>query len=114
MTLTIPFLNPGDLIEILAPAKSIEASHVNLAKNYLENKGFKVKISSHCLGNSAYFSGTVQERLQDFQSALDNEEVKAILCARGGYGCVQLVDKLQWAGFLRSPKWSPPAPPSSS
>ena len=105
MTLAVPFLNPGDLIEILAPAKSIEASHVNLAKNYLENKGFKVKISSHCLGNSAYFSGTVQERLQDFQSALDNEEVKAILCARGGYGCVQLVDKLQWAGFLRSPKW---------
>ena len=105
MTLTVPFLKPGDLVEIVAPAKSIEPSHVDVAKNYLEGKGFKVKISQHCLGSSNYFSGTVQERLQDFQSALDNEEVKAILCARGGYGCIQLVDRLQWAGFLRRPKW---------
>ena len=98
-------LKEGDLIEIVAPAKSIEASHVNFAKKLLEERGFKVRISENCLGKHNYFSGTEEERLSDFQKAVDNEEVKAILCARGGYGAVQIVDKIGWASFLRSPKW---------
>lgn len=105
MNSSVPFLKKGDLIEILAPAKSIEASHVNFSKALLEEKGFKVRISENCLGSHHYFSGTIEERLSDFQKALDDEAVKAILCARGGYGSVQIVDNLGWASFLRSPKW---------
>jgi len=103
-----PSINPlvkGDLIEILAPAKAIEEQHVFFAKEFLEAKGFKVRISEHCLGNENYFSGSISSRLSDFQNAIDDSEVKAILCARGGYGCVQLVDKIQWANCLRFPKW---------
>lgn len=105
MNLSIDNLNKGDLIEILAPAKAIEKEHVDFAKNTLENLGFKVRISQHCLGQYNYFSGTISQRLSDFQKAIDDDEVKAILCARGGYGCVQLVDKIQWANMLRYPKW---------
>lgn len=105
MTKDIPYLKKGDVIYITAPAKSIEKEHVNFAKNYLESKGFTVKISPHCLGQHHYFSGTDSERRADFQQALDDPSIKAILCARGGYGSVRIIDDLQWAGFLRNPKW---------
>lgn len=105
MNPTIPPLVKGDLIEILAPAKAIEKEHVLFAKSFLEEKGFKVRISANCLGKENYFSGSIAERLSDFQKAIDDPEVKAILCARGGYGCVQLVDKIQWASTLIHPKW---------
>ena len=95
----------GDTIRIVAPAKSIDEGSVLFAKKLLEEKGFIVQISEHCLGEHHYYSGTEAERLQDFQNAVDDENVNAIICVRGGYGCVQLVDKIQWASFLRHPKW---------
>ena len=105
MNLKIDKLKPGDLIEILAPAKAIEKKHVLNAKKTMENLGFNVRISKHCTGNYNYFSGTINERLEDFQLAIDDNNVKAILCARGGYGCIQIVEKIQWANMLRNPKW---------
>lgn len=100
-----PALVPGDLILLVAPAKAIEAQHIYTAREFLLNAGFKVEISTHCLGSAHYFSGSRVERQEDFQWALDHPEAKAILCARGGYGCVQLVDDLDWTSFLRMPKW---------
>ena len=105
MNLTPPPLQKGDLIEIVAPAKAIDAEHVYFTQKYLENCGFRVKISPNCLGQHHYFSGDVPQRLSDIQNAIDDPEVKAILCARGGYGCLQIVDKIQWANFVRFPKW---------
>jgi muramoyltetrapeptide carboxypeptidase len=105
MNLIVPALKPGDLIEILAPAKAIEENHILFAKDFFESKGFKVRISENCLGVKNYFSGSVSQRLVDFQNALNDPDVKAIVCARGGYGCVQLVDKVQWANSLLTPKW---------
>ena len=105
MNTKIPYLSKGDTIYITAPAKAIEAEHVDFAKNFLEKNGFNVIISEHCLGQENYFSGTDNERRSDFQKGLDDPSVKAILCARGGYGSVRIVDDLQWAGFLRQPKW---------
>jgi muramoyltetrapeptide carboxypeptidase len=98
-------LKKGDLIYITAPAKAIEPEFVYFAQNYLEKQGFRVEISSNCFGNYNYFSGTDQERLADLQQGIDHPEAKAILCARGGYGCVRIVDQLQWANMLREPKW---------
>ncbi len=98
-------LQKGDHIQIVAPAKRIDASHVHLAKETLEKAGFEVSISKNCLGGHHYFSGTLEERLSDFQSALNDENVHAVLCARGGYGCVQLVDLLDWTAFESNPKW---------
>lgn len=102
---TIPYLQPGDVVYITAPAKAIEQEHVLFAKDLLEKNGFNVKVSKHCLGQHNYFSGTDSERQADFQEGMDDPEVKAILCARGGYGCVRIVDQLNWAGMLRQPKW---------
>lgn len=98
-------LQKGDTIAILAPAKRIEREFVDFAVKVIEEQGFKAIISSHCLGENNYFSGTIEERKKDFQWALDNENVAAILCARGGYGCVQILEGLNWDKFVKHPKW---------
>ena len=100
-----PFLQPGDAIYITAPAKAIEDSVVLEAKKKLETWGLIVRVAPHCLGRSAYFSGTDAERLADFQHGLDDPSIKAILCARGGYGCVRIVEELNWTSFQQNPKW---------
>ena len=105
MNTTIPALKKGDLIYITAPAKSIDVECIMFAKNFFEHNGYRVIISEHCLGEYHYFSGTDGERAADFQKGIDNPEVKAIVCARGGYGCVRIVDALEWAGMIRDPKF---------
>lgn len=97
-------LERGDLIYICAPAKWIEAEPVHFAERFLIEQGFRVEIAPHTLGSNNYFSGTVHERLFDFQNGLDHTEAKAILCARGGYGSMQLLDELNWKKFETNPK----------
>ncbi|GAB5417180.1 MAG: LD-carboxypeptidase [Crocinitomicaceae bacterium] len=98
-------LSKGDHIRILAPAKRIDATDVQLAKKVLEEAQYRVSISEHCLGQQGYFSGTLDQRLSDLQQALNDPSIGAVLCARGGYGCVQLVDRLDWTTFQKHPKW---------
>lgn len=102
---SIPSLQPGDLIYITAPAKSIEIDLIDHAKTLFEERGFRVLLSEHCSGVHHYFSGTDEERLKDLQYGIDHPDVKAIVCARGGYGCVRIVDLIGWAGMIRNPKW---------
>ncbi len=101
----IPFLQPGDLIALVAPAKSIDKELVLNAARFFESKGYQVEIGTHCTGEHHYFSGTDEERTADFQKAIDNPNVKAIICARGGYGSIRILDRVNWAAFLRDPKW---------
>lgn len=100
-----PFLKPNDTVYITAPAKAIEESSVLAAKKTLEAWGLNVRIAPHCLGRHHYFSGSDEERLADFQEGLDDPSIKAILCARGGYGCVRIVESLNWDAFKKHPKW---------
>lgn len=98
-------LEKGDLIYIVSPAKSIDQGSIDFAKQLLESWGFRVECASHTLGEYNYFSGTDTDRKADFQLAINHQEAKAILCARGGYGCVRIVDELNWGNFERYPKW---------
>ncbi len=101
----IPYLKKGDLIYITAPAKAIDCELIKAAKTFFENKGYKVLVAEHCCDQYNYFSGSLAERTADFQNGIDDLEIKAIICARGGYGSVQIIDHLQWASFLKDPKW---------
>jgi len=98
-------LKKGDLIAIIAPAKAIEEEFVFHAMAFFKDAGYRVMIGRNTLGNYHYFSGTDQQRREDFQQAIDNPEVKAILCARGGYGAVRIVDGIKWNYFQEHPKW---------
>lgn len=100
-----PALQPGDLVYLCAPAKAIEESYILAAEKWLIHIGLRSIRSKNLTGRHHYFSGSVHERLADLQEGIDHPEVKAIWCARGGYGSVQLVDNLQWASFIREPKW---------
>lgn len=98
-------LQKGDAIAIVAPAKGIQKQFVEYAVKCIEENGFRAIVGKYCLGEHHYFSGTIKERTTDLQWAIDNDEIKAILCARGGYGCIQIVDRINWSGFLDNPKW---------
>lgn len=105
MDTQIPPLKKGDLIAIVAPAKAIEPELVSHARSFFEEAGYRVRIGRHCTGAFHYFSGTDLERCADLQEAIDDPEVRAIVCARGGYGCIRILDLVNWAGMLRDPKW---------
>jgi muramoyltetrapeptide carboxypeptidase len=99
------YLCPGDLIAIVAPAGKVRPEEVLPAVGWLENRGYRIWQGAHWLGSFFQFSGTLEERLDDLQQALDNPEVKAILFARGGYGLIHLAAKISLDGFIRNPKW---------
>ena len=99
------YLKEGDTIGILAPAKAIDKRLISNAENFWISKGFKVKIGLNAAGQYNYFSGTTAARYQDFETMLSDETVKAIICARGGYGSVSLLDRLNWSGMFEHPKW---------
>ena len=99
-----PFLISGDGLAIVSPASIINPDYVKGAVERLESWPLGVSVSLHCLGESGVYSGTVDERTDDFRNALYTPEVKAILCSRGGYGTVHLLDRLA-DDVACNPKW---------
>ena len=105
--ITPPYLHKGDTILILAPAgilKNREAT-IEKAKNLAESWGLEVVYGKSLFNQNNHFSGTDNERFTDFQEALDNKNIKAIWSARGGYGSVRIIDKLNFIKFKKNPKW---------
>ncbi|MEE1885385.1 S66 peptidase family protein [Pedobacter flavus] len=100
-----PNLNAGDIIGITSPAGYISLEDVQPAVKQLEKWGYKVEIGQTIGKKHGTFGGTDFERMSDFQYMLDNDTIKAVLCARGGYGMVRIIDKLNFSKFSASPKW---------
>jgi muramoyltetrapeptide carboxypeptidase len=100
-----PFLRPGDVIGIVAPARKISAKELKPAIEFLEMNGFRVALGKNIFEKDNQFAGTDSQRAADFQTFLDDPDIKAILCARGGYGSVRIIDRLDFRGFVRNPKW---------
>ncbi len=103
--LTPKKLRKGELIALVAPAKKMEKLVIDRAVSKFESEGFRVSLGDHVLKSDSSFAGSDEERLSDFQKALDNSEVKAIVCLRGGYGSMRIIDQLNWKEFKRKPKW---------
>lgn len=95
---------PMKKIRIVSPAKVIDKELVDYAVDFLQKNNFEVEVSKNALGKNNYFSGTDAERLADFQEALDDETLDFILCTRGGYGSVRIIDELDFSKFLQHPK----------
>ncbi len=102
---TPPYLQKGDTIGIVCPAGAMPAAKAETCINVLKKWGYKVKVGITLGHEYNYFSGTDQERLTDVQTMLDDTEVKAILCGRGGYGTNRFIDAIDWKAFKKSPKW---------
>ena len=100
-----PYLRPGDTIGITAPAGYITTDEIQSAVNKMKDWGFNVKIGSSIGKKDFTYGGTDAERLLDFQQMLDDDTVKAIMCARGGYGAIRIIDDIDFKKFTAHPKW---------
>jgi muramoyltetrapeptide carboxypeptidase len=98
-------LSPGDLIGILAPASPVaDPSRIERGVRYLERNGYRALVAGNVGKARGYLAGTDQERVADMHSLFGNPEVKAILCARGGYGTPRLLSMLDYRLIARNPK----------
>jgi len=107
MPITIPpFLQPGDTIGITCPAGYMPLEKAQTCIDTLPAWGYRVKVGA-TLGSESdnYFSGTDNQRLAELQQMLDDPEIKAILCGRGGYGLSRIIDRIDLTRFRQSPKW---------
>jgi muramoyltetrapeptide carboxypeptidase len=100
-----PFLQPGDSVILLSPSGKIDHSFLKGAKKRLKSWGLDVTTAPHAGTASGWYAGSIRQRWSDLQNALNNDKAKAILCSRGGYGAVHLVDKLDFTRFCEHPKW---------
>ena len=105
MTILPPYLKPGDIIGLVCPAGFMPEEKYQACIETLTGIGYKVTVGQTPGHQYHYFSGTDEERINDLQQMMDDKNIKAILCARGGYGTGRIIDKLNFKKFVRRPKW---------
>jgi len=99
------YLQPGDTIGITSPAGYISVEEIQPAVALMQSWGFKVEIGATIGKKDFTFGGTDEERRADLQQMMDNPDMAAIMCARGGYGLVRIIDLLNFEKIVRHPKW---------
>ena len=98
------YLKSGDTISIVAPSGVLNnfENKIKLAIEIFEGWGLNVKLGKHIYNKNGHFAGTDKQRASDFQNALDNQNIKAIWCARGGYGAVRIIDDLNFNNYFKN------------
>ncbi len=99
------YLKAGDTVAIIATSNAVTQSEVSNGKAILESWGLKVVEADNLYNQDGRYAGTVAERVEGLQKMIDNPNVKALIAARGGYGCAQIVDKVDFYPLERNPKW---------
>lgn len=100
-----PYLVKGNKIAVIAPARKISIDELSPALEQIRNWGFEPVLGKHVFATHHQFAGTDDQRLEDLQWAFDDNEIKAIIAARGGYGCLRIVDDLDLTQFKKNTKW---------
>jgi muramoyltetrapeptide carboxypeptidase len=97
-------LKAGDTVAVVAPAAAIERAHLERGVNVLSSMGYRVKVSERALARSGILAGDDADRASELQECFADPSVKAIFCARGGYGCGRLLPLLDFKAIARTPK----------
>ena len=102
-----PYLKPGDTVAIVAPSGALINKEPVIQQAVALLKSWKLHVvkGTHLFSRNGHFAGTDAARAADFQKALDDPKIKAIWCARGGYGTVRILDRLDYTKFKAHPKW---------
>ncbi len=100
-----PYLKAGDKVVIVSPSGSVDQRYIDGAVQALASWQLNPVVSTFARESFGRFSGTDEQRLLDLQQALDDPSVRAILCSRGGYGLIRIIDKLNFDAFVKYPKW---------
>ena len=98
-------LKVGDKVAVIATARVINADAVNTGIKVIREWGLEVVIGKSIYKHHLLFAGTDDQRLEDLQWALDDPSIKAVICARGGYGTSRIIDGINWSEFIKNPKW---------
>ena len=98
-------IQQGDFVAIVTTARKIDKEDILKAVELLESWGLNAVVGKTIGKADHQFGGTDADRITDFQEAMDNDAVKAIWCARGGYGTVRIIDVLDFSKFSINPKW---------
>ena len=99
------YLKKGDKIAIVSPARSISFDEVHPAIRFFQRHDLEVVLGTHVFSKHHQFAGTDAQRCRDFQQMLDDDSIRAIVCSRGGYGTVRIIDQLDFTKFRLNPKW---------
>lgn len=99
------FLQRGDRIRIIAPSGKVSKDKVLPGIDLLQDAGYEVIVGRHVFDRHFQYAGTDQQRASDFQEAVNDHQTKAIICARGGYGSVRIINKIDFSPLLENPKW---------
>ena len=100
-----PHLKKGDTVAIIATARKIDVSTLQPLIKLLESWGLKVILGKTIGKEQNQLAGADWQRATDLQEMLDNPSVKAIWAAKGGYGTVKIVDRVDFSNFKKNPKW---------
>lgn len=100
-----PALRRGSRVAIVSPASKIDPALVDGGAAALENEGFEAVVMPHAKDAAGSFSGAVAERLSDLENALSDPSIDAIVCSRGGYGAVHLLERLDRLPMECFNKW---------
>lgn len=100
-----PLLKPHDTIGIIAPSRLIFPNQIEKAVEVLKKWGLQVHQGDALFESHGYFAGSDEQRLSDLRSFINDSSVKAILCARGGYGMTRILDQLDLSELTANPKW---------
>jgi muramoyltetrapeptide carboxypeptidase len=104
--MTLPdALKAGDRVAMVSTARKISHQELHAAMETLQSWGLQVETGKSIGAEHFQFAGDDELRRSDFQQMLDDESIKAILFARGGYGTVRIIDQIDWRRFLKHPKW---------
>lgn len=104
MTLKPTRLRPGDPIAVIAPAGPVSAAELEPGLNLLKSRGFEILTGAHLHEKRGYLAGEDEARLEDLHRVFDDRRVKAVICARGGYGTLRLLPRLDFEMIRRNPK----------
>jgi muramoyltetrapeptide carboxypeptidase len=99
------YLAKGDKIAIVSPARSITFEEVHPSIRFFQRHDLEVVLGSYIFSRHHQFAGSDEHRCKDFQMMLDDDQIRAIVCSRGGYGTVRIIDKLDFTAFQKYPKW---------
>lgn len=98
-------LRPGDQVAVIAPAGPVrDRDALDRGVARLQAAGFAPRLATHLLACDGYLAGADADRTADLQAALDDPDIRAILCARGGYGAIRIVEHIDWSSARRDPK----------
>ena len=102
---TPQYLKKGSKIALVAPARKIGRDEIATAVKWIEEKGFVAVYDDRLFAEYHQFAGDDDFRASVLQDYLDRDDIDAIFCARGGYGTIRIVDKLDFTKFAKHPKW---------